>query len=119
MSKSNDLRNRVKSTSTAKQGAAEETADQPAAAAESAAKPSASESAAPVRIKPVRITADLSPQAYRRLSTRSAEVAAELGRAKVPLVDILRALVDRLDTDPDMRADVTADLRRQYRDTVQ
>lgn len=46
-----------------------------------------------VRTKPVRVTADLSPSMYRALSKLAVEAAASLGRARLPQVEVIRALV--------------------------
>lgn len=77
----------------------------------SAARPSGA--AAAPRSKPVRVSVDLSPNAYRSLGSYCSEAAAELGRAKVTNVQAFRAFVSLLDTDPDVRQRVTDELRAQ------
>lgn len=64
--------------------------------------------ATPPRTKPVRVTADLAPQSYRGLVAFCTDLAGQLGRAKVPLVEVIRALVDQLDDDPQLRSQITA-----------
>ena len=63
------------------------------------------------RATPVRVTADLAPQSYRALIAYSAELAERFGRAKVPHVEIIRALVDRLEGDPALREAISEDVR--------
>lgn len=69
---------------------------------------------AQVRTKPVRMSAHLEPQPYRRLAEFSVEVGEQVGKTKIPLVEIIRALVDRLNTDPDLKAQIAADLRKRH-----
>lgn len=65
------------------------------------------------RSKPVRVSVDLSPNAYRSLGSYCSEAAAELGRAKVTNVQAFRAFVSLLETDPEVRQRVTEELRAQ------
>lgn len=65
------------------------------------------------RSKPVRVSVDLSPNAYRSLGNYCGEAAAELGRLKVTNVQAFRAFVALLDADPDVRQRVTDELRAQ------
>jgi hypothetical protein len=52
-----------------------------------------------VRSKPVRITADLPPQSYRSLIDFAASLATRFGRARLPHVNVIRALVLELEED--------------------
>jgi len=52
-----------------------------------------------VRSKPVRITADLPPQSYRSLVDFAASLANRFGRARLPHVKVIRALVLELEED--------------------
>lgn len=58
--------------------------------------------AATVRTKPVRITTDLSPRAYRALQTLTQNIAADAGRSRLPHSEVLRALIEELGDDPDL-----------------
>lgn len=71
-------------------------------------------SAAAPRSKPVRVSVDLAPNAYRSLGIYCSEAAVELGRLKVTNVEAFRAFVALLDTDPEVRRRVTDELRAQY-----
>lgn len=107
MPKKDDLAARA-----AKLGAARTPAAQAGARGQaSAARPSGA--AAAPRSKPVRVSVDLSPNAYRSLGSYCGEAAAELGRPKVTNVQAFRAFVSLLDTDPDVRQRVTDELRAQ------
>lgn len=68
------------------------------------------------RAKPVRMSTDLAPQSYRALLDYCQDLAAAIGAARVPHTEVIRALVDQLETDPDLQqtiaADVTARLRK-------
>lgn len=63
-----------------------------------------------VRTRPVRVTVDLSPGAYRDLTDASRELASQTGRTRVTHVDIVRALLDELHDDPELRARVAGRL---------
>ncbi|MGO1489454.1 MAG: hypothetical protein ACTHWA_13025 [Arachnia sp.] len=68
---------------------------------------------APVpRAKPVRVTTDLAPQSYRELVAYCQRLAEDLGRAKVPHVEVIRALVGELETNPELQATVANTVRR-------
>lgn len=50
----------------------------------------------PKRQKPVRITVDLTPEAYRQLTDWTKETAADLGFVKLSIADVVRAMVGSL-----------------------
>lgn len=58
------------------------------------------------RAKPVRVTTDLAPQSYRALLSYCAEMAEDLGRAKVPHVEVIRALISELNANPELQATI-------------
>ena len=66
------------------------------------------ESNGAVRTKPVRVTSDLSPVQYRELSVFCHQLAVEIGRARVPQVEVHRALLDELRDDVDLALRVRA-----------
>jgi len=90
------------------------TRNDPAAVARKIADRAAASSATPpavagrpvVRTRPVRLTADLSPGAYRALTQLGQDLAEQTGRARVPHVEIVRALIDELAEDGELRARV-------------
>lgn len=63
-----------------------------------------------LRAKPVRITVDLTPELYRKLTRWSNEAAVELDVSKLPLADVVRAFIRLLDN-PDIQDDVRDVLR--------
>jgi hypothetical protein len=69
-----------------------------------------------VRAKPVRITADLSPQVYRGLIDYAAELATTQGRARVAHVHITRALVAELVENENLQAVIARRVRAQLDD---
>jgi hypothetical protein len=71
--------------------------------------------AAAPRTKPVRITTDLSPVAYRRFRAWLGETADDLGVANISGSDVVRLLVDQLVDDPGLAAAVRAELARRQR----
>ena len=70
-----------------------------------AGKPTASRGHAP-RTAPIRITADLAPQSYRALLAYCADLAEEIGQAKVPHVEVIRALISELEVNPGLQRSV-------------
>jgi hypothetical protein len=65
-----------------------------------------------LRSKPVRITIDLTPPAYRELTRWQTDAAEELDVAKLSLADIARAAFHALNR-PDVREAVIAELRER------
>ena len=63
------------------------------------------------RAKPVRVTTDLAPQSYRGLLAYSAGLAEDLGRAKVPHVEVIRALIAELNTNPALQETISKAVR--------
>jgi hypothetical protein len=63
-----------------------------------------------LRSKPVRITVDLAPEQYRHLTSWANQTAAEMDLAKLPLADVVRAMIRMLD-DPEVRAKARGTLR--------
>lgn len=74
------------------------------AAARSA--PTAPAPAAAPRVKPVRITLDLAPAAYRELQEFCTAAAIALERPRVAGADVLRSLLAELTTDEALAARV-------------
>lgn len=68
--------------------------------------------------KPVRITTDISPQAYRALTAFSAELAAQLGRPKIAHTEVVRALLAHLEDDPGLRITIAARVTENIRKSV-
>ncbi|WP_433542113.1 hypothetical protein ACQP10_38510 (plasmid) [Streptosporangium sandarakinum] len=64
-----------------------------------------------IRSKPVRITADLAPELYRRLDKLTSRAAEEIDAAKVPAVALVRAWI-RASDDPEVWAKVLVELRQ-------
>lgn len=69
-----------------------------------------------VRAKPVRITADLSPQVYRGLIDYAAELATAQGRARVAHVHVTRALVAELTENTELQAAIARRVSAQLDD---
>jgi hypothetical protein len=65
------------------------------------------------RAKPVRVTTDLAPQSYRALLAYCAEMAEDLGRAKVPHVEVIRALISELNANAELQATVRQAVTKQ------
>jgi hypothetical protein len=63
--------------------------------------------------KPVRLTADLAPQDYRFLVSLCADLAINLGRAKVPHVEVIRALITELKNSVDLQKQVLHSVSKQ------
>jgi hypothetical protein len=63
-----------------------------------------------LRSKPVRITIDLTPELYRRLNRWTQEAAEEIDAAKLPLAEVVRAMV-RAAEDPSVRDRILSELR--------
>lgn len=69
-----------------------------------------------VRSKPVRITADLPPQSYRSLVDYAASLASRFGRARVPHVNVIRALVLELEDDQALQGRIAARIAQDLDD---
>ena len=73
--------------------------------------------AAPVRVRPVRRTVDLDPQAHRDLARWCDDAAVTLGATRVTGQDVLATLVARLLHDDELaqavREDIAAELHRR------
>jgi hypothetical protein len=63
-----------------------------------------------LRSKPVRITVDLAPELYRRLTRETGVMAEEIDAAKVSHADLVRATIRALD-DPRVHASIVDQLR--------
>jgi hypothetical protein len=63
-----------------------------------------------LRSKPVRITLDLAPELYRRLTRWTQDAAEEIDAAKLPLADVMRAMI-RTAEQPEVREQILAELR--------
>lgn len=63
------------------------------------------------RTKTVRITTDLSPRSYRQLMAFCADLADQLGVARVTHSDIIRTLVSVLTTDSELQRNVEEKMR--------
>lgn len=81
---------------------------------QSAARSSGGGAAAP-RSKPVRLTTELEPQTYRQLTSYCTETADAIGATRVPHAVVVRALISRLESDPQLRADITEDVAATLR----
>lgn len=106
MSKADDIRARA-----ARVGQRAQTPPAPPAEAEEAPRPAKAKPA--IRSTPVRITADLPPQDYRSLVDYAGELAAQFGRARVPHVAVIRALVVLLGQDEELRVRVASRVAQQ------
>ena len=82
----------------------------PAAEATPAPRPSV------IRAKPVRITADLSPQVYRGLIDYTAGLAETQGRVRVAHVHVTRALVAELLENDELQGAIARRVRAQLDD---
>lgn len=69
----------------------------------------------PPRTKPVRVSTDLSPQAYKQLARYCGELAENLGRTtSVPKVAVLRALIEELNTNTELRTQILTRVSDEY-----
>ncbi|NII52166.1 DUF2274 domain-containing protein [Frigoribacterium endophyticum] len=112
MTKAEELRARA---ARAKQRTASTTPEQsqpggPAADATPAPRPNV------IRAKPVRITADLSPQVYRGLIDYAAALAETQGRVRVAHVHVTRALVAELLENHELQGAIARCVRAQLDD---
>jgi hypothetical protein len=83
----------------------------PAPAADAVPKVPAAASQSSIRVKPVRVTVDLSPGRFAAFKTWAGEAAVELGRSRLTNQDVVQALVSRLLTDETLARKIKADLR--------
>lgn len=67
------------------------------------------------RTAPWRVTSALEPQTYRTLKSFCQDTEADLDM-RVPHATVIRALIDRLATDPTLRESVTEDIARILND---
>lgn len=65
------------------------------------------------RVKPIRITSDLSPIEYRKLTDFAAETAQSLNRPRVPIVEVNRALLAELHSDSDLAERIKERIKNQ------
>jgi hypothetical protein len=63
------------------------------------------------RTAKVRITVDLAPLLYRRLGAWCTDAAEKLGVPKVHAADVLRALIEEVDADPQLAQAIRDRLR--------
>lgn len=68
-----------------------------------------------VRTKPVRLSTDVSPNAYRDLTAYCADLAVQAGKARVPHTLVLRKLIDTLQADDELRDRITAAVLAELR----
>jgi hypothetical protein len=68
----------------------------------------------PSRSRPVRLSVDIGKETYREIKAFPDElrIPEQIGRAQVPTMDVMRALVDELLTNDEVRAAVAARLIR-------
>ena len=65
-----------------------------------------------VRSKPVRITLDLPPATHQQLAQWCTDAAVDLGRARVPAVEVFRAFLDELADDEELANRIRARLEQ-------
>ena len=70
---------------------------------------------AKVRTDPVRLSTDISPNAYRDLIAYCSDLAAQVGKARVPHTVVLRKLIDALQHDPELRDRITESVLTELR----
>jgi hypothetical protein len=63
------------------------------------------------RTRPVRTTVDMPPDLHRKLKRWAVDAAEHLDVVEVPLAEVVRVLVRRLDTDDALQQQVLEDLR--------
>jgi hypothetical protein len=62
------------------------------------------------RQRSVRLTVDLLPEDHARLRQWCMDVAVKLGRGSISQADVVRVLLERLHTDPELGQQVVATL---------
>lgn len=60
-----------------------------------------------VRVEPVRLSTDISPNTYRFLIEYCAGIAAQIGKPRVTHTSVLRKLLDELQRDTDLQARIS------------
>jgi hypothetical protein len=82
------------------------------APARTAAKPASTRARpkAGARTKPIKMTVDLAPIEHRKLKLWCAQAAADLELPEVAASEVVRVLVARLQSDPDLAERIRADL---------
>lgn len=68
-----------------------------------------------VRTDPVRLSTDISPNAYRGLIAYCSDVAAQAGKARVAHTLVLRKLIDALQDDAELRQQITESVLAELR----
>lgn len=68
-----------------------------------------------VRVRPVRITTDLGATQHRALKDFCDELASGAGLARVPGSEVVRALLDQLQEDPDLKQAISDEIIRRGR----
>lgn len=68
-----------------------------------------------VRTRPVRLTVDVSPADHAALARLALDAAAELGLARVHGQEIVRALIHRMLSEPDLQRRVLAEVQASRR----
>lgn len=68
----------------------------------------------PISIKPVRLSADISPQAYHSLDGYSKKVALRMGRHKIAHVEVIRALLEELEVSSELQERVEDRLNERF-----
>jgi len=65
-----------------------------------------------VRTAPIRITVDLSPPDYQRLSDLAADIGRQAGIPRLALAKFIRALIETAGSDPAVTEAVSRTIRR-------
>lgn len=81
-----------------------------------AGEPAIVAAATVVRTKPVRLSTDVSPNAYRDLTAYCSDLAVQAGKARVAHTLVLRKLIDALQVDDELRDKITAAVLAEVRD---
>ncbi|WP_043478909.1 hypothetical protein [Kitasatospora sp. MBT66] len=65
-----------------------------------------------VRTEPIRVTLDLAPKQHAKFRRWCNLAAAETGLPAVQMAPVLRLLIERLDQDPELSAEIREGLQR-------